>query len=193
MKRKLFSYILLTKRERSKLEEIYNKESEKCKDSLSVWFTFAVIGNLLPVIVAFALNLVINDDSRWLEYLNNGTISLVGYNIVISAIFYLLDTTKPSHESLKKKVLGIGIIMLFLNISMFTFQATALSFMTCMVLGLSFLISLFLLSFTTASGRYMVILQKEIVGAPKDHGEVVKQTRQKVSEEPSDSDEGIEY
>lgn len=197
MERIGLSKLFLSRREREKLTEIYNKEKEKCQDSLSVWFTLSVLVNILPVIVAFLFNIAQNNVGDWIFFANSGAVSLVGYNIVISAIFYLLDATKVPHENLKKKLLGIGILMLFLNISLFTFQATNTWNLNCIVLYVTFGLSLLFLILTIASSRYMVVLQKEIIGERKDHLQSVNRTRETLHQKSSTRGKGdtddVEY
>ncbi len=174
--------VFLNKEERNFLE-FYSKRG---KDTLSVWYIFALAGNILPVIIAFGINALINGTCNWLKYINNGAIPLVSYGIIISGIYYLIESTKPDHEFLKKKVLGIAIILLFISISLFTFLSlTNIPLSRCkleLMLALSIIFGLFAAEISSI----MVLMQKSIV---QGYDETVDRSRAEVTKEEKGEDD----
>jgi uncharacterized membrane protein YadS len=167
-----------------------NRYKEVARGSLTVWFIFSILGSLLPVIIAFITNLLINNPCNWLQYINNGAIPIVSYSIIVSAIFYLLDSTQPALEVIRKKVLGISIILLFVNISLLTLLTVNQNTLGVIRTMIIFIATILFLCLSIYAGRTMVMLQKSIINNFRD---TVDKTRKNVTTPTNKEDDGIQY
>lgn len=169
------------------------KEQEVAKDEISLFNILNVLGNLLPLIIAFVMSILLFDmrdsaienskdiglnPSSIIRLLNNGSLPLISYSIILSTIIFLLDKTDPNHEGLRKKLLGISVLLLFISISLYT-MLTSLS----MLISLEghwflWLVSVTLFSFTINVSKFMILLQKKVVDSYND---TINNAREKIS------------
>ena len=156
----MVNYHFLSKTQKEDIQGIL--ELDVAKETLKTWLIYTGLGNLLPVLIAFFINMMINPVINWMTYLNNGSISIVAYNMLISSVFYLQETTISDTDSLRKKILGIGSLLLFINISLFTLQTTSFGQIGPYKNYITLFAAFVFLILSYNSGRIMVILQKRI-------------------------------
>ena len=179
--------IIFNKDEESNIKDF----EEKGKDKIALWIVFSIICNLIPLIISFIFSIFLNGPSKFLWFLNNGSLPIVSYGIIISSVLFLLDTTKPPFETLKKKTLGIAIILLFMNISLFVFLTSNQDkqFSNIKLIAL-FSLSLLMFIYTYKISKIMIVMQKDNI----NYGDSLIKTRDKVKDiESKQNDEDINY
>ena len=151
-----------------------NQDHEVAKIEISLFKILNILGNLLPLIIAVGISLLLfhtknenEDNSITVNYVvqifNNGSLPLICYSLILSSIIFLLDKTEPSQEALRKKVLAIAVLLLFISISLYTLltaQSDSISDLGHIIL---LLLSIALFCFTIDISKCMILLQKKIV------------------------------
>lgn len=179
---------MLSKDEQSVVAQI--SERQKSKDSISIWFLYSVYGSLLPIILTVILSFLTLSNPVFYKIVNNGSVSLIAYSIIISAVFYLLDSTQPSFETIRKKILGYAILTLFINISIYTIlnifgdRLSGIAQFILLILSICFLWGSIHIS------KFMVILQESVIN---DYKKSMEDERKNVKLPPTEDQNGIEY
>jgi uncharacterized membrane protein YadS len=102
----------------------------------------------------------------------------------------LLDSTQPALEVIRKKVLGISIILLFVNISLLTLLTVNQNTLGVIRTMIIFIATILFLCLSIYAGRTMVMLQKSIINNFRD---TVDKTRKNVTTPTNKEDDGIQY
>ncbi|SKB62653.1 hypothetical protein SAMN05660226_02323 [Parapedobacter luteus] len=141
---------------------------EKGKEEISLFKIYSFWGSILPIFIAIGMSILLENSRRIdilyiLRLLNNGSLPLVLYSISISVFMFLLDKTNPKYLNLRKKILGLSILLLFLNASLYTF-------LTALGQQLHLCGQIFILVFTILIGvnvwnttKTMILLKKRVV------------------------------
>jgi len=171
-----------------------SQEHEVAKGEISLFKILNIFGNLLPLIIAIGISLLLFhtkdeniDKSISCDYIikisNNGSLPLICYSLILSSIIFLLDKTEPSQESLRKKVLAISVLLLFISISLYTLLTAQSDSISDNGHILLFGMSILLFWFTIIISKCMILLQKKIVEGGFDKS--VKHARAIVKEPTS--------
>lgn len=141
------------------------------KKDLVNWIIYTVILALVPFLLSLSINLLYNGTGNIIREINNGVIPIISFNIIASGVYFLLDYVRNSKinnaETLRKKILGISIALIFINVMLYTIITGGRkldSTQNLIVLYCS--IGVFI--FSVASGVKMFLLQKKFIDSPTD-------------------------
>ena len=158
------------------------RDSEIGREEVSLLNIFSLWGNLLPILIALGMSILLMDNRKYAELdtiniirlINNGSIPLICYSIILSGVGFILDKTTPEHPALRRKVLGIGILLLFISVTLYTLLTSLNSTIKDTGHFVLLLISVFVMYNAVKITYTMVLLQNKVVN---DFAKSVKKSR----------------
>lgn len=134
------------------------------KKRIRNWVIFSVGLPFLPVIVTFLINVLF--EGFQLEFLVTGSIPIVAFGIISSNISYLterLSKTSKVVEIMKKRILGVGVLILFLLVCVFVVESVVKFDLKDRERTYLFISSMILLFYSISIGIKMFLFQDESV------------------------------
>jgi len=144
-------------------------------ENFKTWFIFTAFLPLLPFIIAVLIHVLIDGMTNWGKTINNGSIPIISFGIVSSGIIFLMEKLKKDDyiiEHIKRRVMAIAVVLLFLTASLFIFEnlidklfvsEDQCLFINSLQHGAMFIASLVCLWFSIRIGQNMFFLQKQII------------------------------
>ncbi|MDF1518108.1 MAG: hypothetical protein P1P79_09185 [Lutibacter sp.] len=140
-------------------------------ESYKTWLIFSVSLPLATYLISVILNFLINGFCKWGEIMNNGSLSIISFGIISSGIPYILEKLQKDDiviEDLRKRVMAISVLLMFLSSAWFVFQTTSVQqFSNNTNINLTqhlivFISSLFLLILSVRNSENLFLLQKKL-------------------------------
>lgn len=178
----LFSvFFALTKAQRIKLNTIKFNNIEDFK----VWYIYAALLPLATYTFAFLINFtfLLNEPCKFtlkniFATLNNGSLPIIAFGIVSSSIPFLMEVIEVENEKrksiigdLRKKIMAIAVLVLFLTSALYVLQSINREFI---ILDdyqeiILFVMTFVILLFSISNGGKMFLLQKDTVHKEEEY------------------------
>jgi len=162
-------FFFFNEEQRVKIDQLRNENYEEFK----TWFIFTVFLPLLPFFISMFIHVLIDGFNDWGRILNNGSIPIISFGIISSGIIFLMEKLKKDDliiEYLKRRVMAIAVVMLFITAALFIFQSlvdklfnTECSLINFWQHAIMFIISVICLVLAARVGQNMFFLQKQII------------------------------
>jgi len=169
----------------------FNDDQKKALDSIennprtkSDFHTWTIITIALPILtftVAAIFNCILSPNvdyilNNWPKFLLNGSVPIISFGIISSGVSYLmeeLDSNTPVVQSIRRRVMGIAIIFLFLTSILYIFQSvsTVSETLKCVANLILLILSSVVCIFSISIGLKMYLLQNSMVA---DYGKSLK-------------------
>lgn len=150
--------------QQKKLEDI--RKNEQIREDLKSWTIFTITLPIVTFCLAAAMNILLSRciSNEWGKILNNGSLPIIAFGIVSSAVSYLVEQLKssdPTVHELRKRVMAVSLLLLFITASLFLFQSLTVvsERMNTFHHFIVFLMSLLVAVYSVKLGRKMYLLQ----------------------------------
>lgn len=159
-------YVLcaFTDEHNKEFDEIRSKNIEELKS----WTIFTIALPIATFTSVAILNLFLSKsiNTEWHRFVNNGSLPIIAFGIISSAISYLveqLNAAKSHIFDMRKRITAVGLLLLFLTSILFLVQSiTVFTFnqsQNTILLGVTILLTLYSIKL----GRHMYLLQSNFV------------------------------
>lgn len=145
------------------------------KGELVTWKLITVVLPVVTFFVVLILNISTNIDKPelFLQFMNNGSLPIISFGILTSGMPYLLEQlqTYPDFHIIRRRVMAIAMIFLFLSASLYTLQTLHIinERLNCCTSLLLLLASIYVFFFSSSVGFKMFVLQsRNINSLPED-------------------------
>lgn len=161
-------------------------------EELKSWTLFAVKLPLLTFIFAAIINSLLSNYfiDEWSKFLNNGSLPIISFGIVSSALSYLVDKLSGNNDiifELRKRVTAVSLILLFVTSSLFILQSSSFVIIPSVVHVIILLVSVFFTIYSVQLGKLMFVLQSSFANAYiKKQERTVEDTQRGLSDEFGD-------
>jgi hypothetical protein len=164
----------------------------KNKDLKGEFVTWKLITVILPVItflIVLILNIFsnLNSPELFFQFVNNGSLPIISFGVLTSGMPYLLEQlqTFPDFHVIRRRVMAIAIIFLFLSASLYILQTLHLisEKINCVTSVFLLLGSIYVFFYSSSIGYKMFLLQsKNIISLPEQMEEKVKDLKNAVDD-----------
>ena len=145
------------------------------KGELVTWKLITVILPVVTFLVVLILNITTNIDKPvlFLQFMNNGSLPIISFGILTSGMPYLLEQlqTYPDFHVIRRRVMAIAMIFLFLSASLYTLQTLHIinQSLNCWTSLLLLVASIYVFFFSSTIGFKMFALQsRNITSLPEE-------------------------
>lgn len=162
---------------------VFNKEqsdiltniqaNSSTRSDFRTWTQITICLPLLTFLVAVGFNFLLAPSccyirENWLKFLLNGSIPIISFGIISSGVSYLMETLNtdlPSVQSMRKRVMGIALMFLFLTSVLYIFQSVPFisDGLRPVQSGLVLVVSVVVCMGSISIGRKMYLLQKSMI------------------------------
>lgn len=153
--------------EQKKTLQIIRKDNN---EELKSWVIFTAFLPLTTFVFAACVNALLSKYflDEWSKFLNNGSLPIISFGIVSSALSYLVDKLTGNNNTvfeLRKRVTAIALVLLFITSSLFILQSLAFIAIPIWAHIIVLLVSILFTIYSVQLGKLMFILQSSFANA----------------------------
>lgn len=154
------------KEQEATLHDIKNDNLEELKS----WTLFTVVLPLTTFTVAVFINSLLSKCflSEWSKFLNNGSLPIISFGIISSALSYLVDKLSGNNNTifeLRKRVTAVAVLLLFITSSLFILQSASFVEISPIIQLIILIVSILFTIYSVQLGKLMFILQSSFANA----------------------------